>query len=1025
MKRTDSVRSRMCSVFAASIALALVSTTAGTAQPNSTALTIRVEDPLNRPVPKAGVKVVAADGPWRTESVTTEDGESRFLMLPGGLYHVEVLAPGFEPWTHRITTSAATTTRVTVTLTLRPQREAIIVTETLSGPATGSPNRVLDRAETASLPLNRRHVLDFVMLSSPANRDSLQVLAAAATSGLSMAGNRPRTNSLSLDGITMNDEVSGAFRSQIPVDAVQEVQIRAGEFDIEQGRRLGGAVQITTRSGTNELHGAAFGLLRNRVLDATSALTPVKNPANTRAQFGANLGGTLQRDQTFFFLAMEGLRQQASIFHRIGLDQDLFGLSADQQQLADDSFMTPYLRLASRGAEIAKSGRDPAGQPLSYRLTPLGDLANSSPRRSRGAAYSARVDRLAWNRHRLMARANFGETDDTGVEAQNNDQARGLANAERYTRVRVLDPTFALGLTSAWSSSSVMDLRMGWSRRTFEILPTSSTTSANLSGVAFLGQEPFSPVRRSEQQWQLSQVVSWDRGETPIRFGGDLLVAPVVMDFARRSNGLFLFGERPAPMFPSAPPLTVVQAYGLGLPLQFVQEIGSTRAETGKTSFGLFGTMRKQVGERWTAEFGIRYDQERPHGEPQRLPESVEYVYDALNAVQVPRADLNGWQPRVGLAYRLRRDGGLAIRAAYSLHNDRLITHPLWAAQVQNGATVKQMTLVGPAAIQVFQSASQQLSPPIPDGSPSGLLAYDANWRIGYSQNALVALESRIGRTGKFNVRYLAMRGTALGRARDRNMPNSVRATAYLASGGSTLELFTRNYFRPLSAASEVMTIEGAARSSYHSLSIEYGASWDRLWWNGSYTWSKAIDDADDIFPLTRAQDQGNFRAERGLSLFDQRHRMVNSLNWQTASDAEGWKRLLTDWSASGTVEVSSGQPYSVILGFDNNLDQFPSSDRPDVIGSSGSQSYVAPAQGRSGNLGRNTSVGPAFASASVRLTRSFHLAESITALVSAEAFNVLNRTNVRSVNTNFRNAGQPLTAFDPRQVQIGMRVQF
>jgi hypothetical protein len=991
----------------------------------ATSLVIRVQDPANLPLAGAKVNVTAMNGPWRASASTIDDGSVHFSSLPSGVYRVQVEAAGFAPWDYQALVSPATVTQVTVVLSLEALREAVVVTEVLSGPAASTPNRVIEHAETAALPLNRRNVLDFAMLSAPANRDSLQVLAVAATSGISVAGNRPRANSLSLDGMPMNDEVSGAFRSQLPVEAIQEVQVQAGEFDIDQGRRLGGDIEITTRSGSNDLHGSAFGYFRHRSLDATNALSPVRDPGDTRAQFGASLGGALRQNQTFFFLAMEGLREQTVAFHRIGQGRDLFALSPQQQQLAGDPVMAPYLQLARRGAEIARTGVDPLGQALNYRIAALGDLSNSTPRHLRGDSYSARLDYLLRARHRLMVHASYGTNEDSAIETQNDDQTRGLSSPDRLSRMHIIDPTVTLGLTSTWSTDWTQDLRAGWARRNFGILPVANATGVNLSGVAFLGREPFGPIRRTERQWHVSDTVSWNRGGTLVRFGGDLVYAPLEMDFARRSQGLFVFGERPAPQFPAAPPLTVVQAYGLGLPAQFVQEIGLTRAATGKTSLGAFGAVRRQFTPRWSAELGIRYDRESPHGDPLNLPSQLQSAYTALGVVQVPRTDGNNWQPRAGLAYRVREDGRLILRLAYSIYADRLITHPLWAARVQNGATVVQTTLVGPAAIQVFQSPLQQLSASVPGGPPSGLLTYDSNWRIGYSQNVSAAVEAQLSQRSKLMLRYLGTRGTALGRARDRNAPDSVRAAAFLASGHTTAELLAQNYFRLLPDAAEVMTIEGAARSAYHALMIEYQARWSRLWWSGSYTWSKAIDDADDIFPLTRAQDQSNFHAERGLSLFDQRHRAVNSLNWQFGDAGKGWKQLFAHWNASAIVEIASGRPYTVLLGYDNNLDQFPSSDRPDVLLRSGSVQYAAPLQGRSGNLGRNTNLGPAFASTSLRITRVLPVAERVNLSFSAEGFNVFNRTNVRSVNTNFRNAGQPLTAYDPRQIQLGLRLQF
>jgi hypothetical protein len=75
--------------------------------------------------------------------------------------------------------------------------------------------------------------------------------------------------------------------------------------------------------------------------------------------------------------------------------------------------------------------------------------------------------------------------------------------------------------------------------------------------------------------------------------------------------------------------------------------------------------------------------------------------------------------------------------------------------------------------------------------------------------------------------------------------------------------------------------------------------------------------------------------------------------------------------------------------------------------------------------LGRNAFIGPGYASFNLRLQREIRLSESLYCQFIAEAFNLINRTNVRAVNPNFQRAGEPLSAFDPRQIQLGLRLRF
>jgi hypothetical protein len=200
---------------------------------------------------------------------------------------------------------------------------------------------------------------------------------------------------------------------------------------------------------------------------------------------------------------------------------------------------------------------------------------------------------------------------------------------------------------------------------------------------------------------------------------------------------------------------------------------------------------------------------------------------------------------------------------------------------------------------------------------------------------------------------------------------------------------------------------------------------------NAAYTLSKAIDDAEEIFPHTRAQDMRNFRAERGLALYDQRHRFVLASIYRPGRGRK-LPQLARDWSVAPYIELGSGRPVNVLLGSDNNLDQDPGSDRPDAVpaGTPGSVatrfgSFAIPPLGQPGNLGRNAFVGPGYASVNLRIQRELALHERVSLQLIAEAFNLMNRTNVRAVNPNFQRAGEPLAAFDPRQIQLAARLRF
>jgi len=316
------------------------------------------------------------------------------------------------------------------------------------------------------------------------------------------------------------------------------------------------------------------------------------------------------------------------------------------------------------------------------------------------------------------------------------------------------------------------------------------------------------------------------------------------------------------------------------------------------------------------------------------------------------------------------------------------------------------------------------------------LIAFSEGWGLGNSQQANVAFSSDIHRGLRLDAGYVWVKGTHLPRSRDYNPPDSAGAAAFLAAGNTQAALLGLNFFRPVEQVSETMVFENSASSTYHGLRLALRGSFgSRLTLNSSYTFSKAIDDAEEIFPHTRAQDMRNLRAERGLALYDQRHRFVWAMvydfgqRWQKGTTAAA---ILNDWSAAPILELGSGRPVNVLLGFDNNLDQEPGSDRPDVVpaGTAGAVAtrygvFAVPPLGVPGNLGRNAFVGPGFASLGLRLQKKVAVTSRLTSHFIVEGFNIFNRRNIRAVNPNYQRAAEPLAAFDARQIQFGLRLLF
>ena len=227
--------------------------------------------------------------------------------------------------------------------------------------------------------------------------------------------------------------------------------------------------------------------------------------------------------------------------------------------------------------------------------------------------------------------------------------------------------------------------------------------------------------------------------------------------------------------------------------------------------------------------------------------------------------------------------------------------------------------------------------------------------------------------------------------------------------------------------------------SVYHAFNADLKKRFSHnLQFLASYTWSHSIDDSSDLQTLLLPQDNRNLKAERGNSLFDQRHRFVLSAvatspaAW--ASGSSVWEHVLADFTVAPLIEISSGRPFNILTGVDTNNDQSNQTDRPNVAADG---TLVLPADFSTGNLGRNRGITRGYESVDLRVTRAFRFGERWRFDVIGEGFNLLNKFNQASASpffqdvnavgqrTGFNYFGRSTAAFDPRQFQFGLKLSF
>src|SRR5215831_13720450 len=285
-----------------------------------------VQDASGAVIPGVSVTVKNLNTGLSRTVITDEGGRYTAPDLPLGNYEVEGQLAGFQTEVRSgITLTVGREAVVNLALKVGQVTDKVTITEEapLVESTTATMSSLVDERTIRDLPLNGRS-WDNLALLQPG------VVTVGAGQGspafdfgtgvrFNVNGSRAYANSFLLDGTDINDHANGtpggSAGTNLGVDGVQEFKINTLVSPAEFGRSTGGTVSAVTRSGTNELHGAAFEFLRNNALDSLGYFDDVKHGGTgtiapyRRNQFGGALGGPIQKDKTFFFGTYEGLRQ--------------------------------------------------------------------------------------------------------------------------------------------------------------------------------------------------------------------------------------------------------------------------------------------------------------------------------------------------------------------------------------------------------------------------------------------------------------------------------------------------------------------------------------------------------------------------------------------------------------------------------------------------------------------------------------------------------------------------------------------
>lgn len=576
--------------------------------------------------------------------------------------------------------------------------------------------------------------------------------------------------------------------------------------------------------------------------------------------------------------------------------------------------------------------------------------------------FFARVDHKLNNRNQLSARYSLYH-----ITAENSRSVGGLNTVSRGSGLDDTDRTIEVSNITTINSRTLNEARFQFTHSGLEAPANDPVGPAvTISGVANFGTATVSPLARNIDLFEAIDNVSTQRGAHSLKVGADFLYNRVNIVFPGAFQGTYNF--------------TSLNNFLSGNYSTFQQAFGAPSQFQSNPNFGVFLQEEWRVGNGFTINAGVRYD-------VQWLPSPIQ-------------TDTNNLAPRVGFAWS-PGDHKTVIRAGFGIYYDRI---PLRATSnaLQRDGTKYIVAQFAPV------QAGAPLFPNVLALQPSTLVTkpnitrIDPNIETSYGEQANVQVERELPGNALLSVGYIHLRNLHIIVSRNLNVPTAP------ASAGIP------NLGRPDPNWGNISRYESSGDSYYNGLIVSFNKRATR--WAGlrvSYTLSKTTDDAGNFF-FSTPQDNFNIRADMGLSDNDQRHRLVASGTLAAPQDVtkEGWRRVLKDFELSYIFTYASRLPFNILLGSDRNFDT-NNNDRP--VG-----------------VGRNTGRGFDYASLDMRLSRRFRFSDRVSLDVLAEGFNLFNRANYGVPNNTFGPGtialptfGQPTLAFDPRQFQFGLKLNF
>jgi len=999
----------------------------------------RVTDSSGEAIQGARVTVRNTGTGDTREMITDASGRYHAPLLSPGEYEVKVALAGFQTVEHRgIRLTVGQDAVADVSLEIGKMTEELVVAGDVSrvNLTSGAVTGLVGEKEIRDLPLNGRSFQQLALLQ-PGVQAALAAgndVVGGRAPKISINGARPEQNNFLLDGTDINNVYNKTPGSAggvlLGVEAVLEFQVLTNAYSAEFGRSAGGVINAVTRSGANEYHGSVFEFHRNSALDARNFFDPPSRdkPDFTRNQFGAALGGPIEKDRTFFFAAYEGLIERLGVTGVTAVPDDAArrGILPGGRTVTLHPAIPAYLDLLFPHA----NGRSLGGGAAEYLFT------RNQPTEEH--FFQARLDHRLSARDTMFVRYTYDRGDVDRI-APDKPPINIQPERTRNTYVTVEQQhTFSAALLNLVRVGLNRSVSLADNRRTVDIPASMSWIPGDPFGyltirgmVTEMAGDFRLPRDDRLNNWQVGDTLVWTRGRHSARAGVQAQYLQFNQHTTSQVGGIVNFANLES----------FLQGKPLSVDFAVPGKIDPDRRYR-QWLFAAFVQDDVRLGARLSANVGLRYEFVTTPTEADGKISNLRNVTDPELTVGGPwhkNPSLKNFAPRLGLAWDPFGGGNTSVRGGFGLFYDEILPKYYFFSGSLNPPFTTRTSIPNPPFPNVVANFNSNAR------IAAQLQTVNYDLQTPYIMQFNASVQRALPGGWDVMVGYVGSRGKNLLRLGDANLAREtmVNGVKVYLPGGRRNPNFTGIWQRVTDA-----------KSFYNSLQVAVQKRFTHGWRTQlSYTFSRSVDDSSGI----NSQDFSNVvqygmdwydpLRDRGLSAFHAKHNLTFNGTWD----------LPFGWQLNNITTVRSGHPFTVQLGFNRsanlNTTSFSMHDRPDLKpGCSNNPILGGPerywdvtcfqlqAANTRGNLGRDTLIGPGLVSVDLSLVKSFELGRSRTLQLRAECFNLPNHPNFavpsgRTAFTGVNPDGSPIvaptwgritsTVTTSRQIQLGLKLAF